>query len=120
MYDRSFGLGLRLAIEEHMRARANKKGAVGSPDRIRDAVRGHAECATPKFRSDQMVQKPVSPPDLEFPTRIPPFIIVEISLSLLTYHFYVMTKPDREDGLIIRSRRPIEVIDGLRCAAVVS
>ena len=67
-----------------------------------------------------MVRKVDLPPDLEFPTRIPPVIIVEISFSLLTYHLHVMAKPDRKDGLIIRSRRPIEVIDGLRCAAVVS
>ena len=29
-----------------------------------------------------------------------------------------MTKSDRKDGLTTRCRRPIEVIDGFRCAAV--
>jgi hypothetical protein len=74
----------------------------------------------PGFRSDQIVRKLVSPPDLEFPTCIPPFVFVEVCLSLLTYHFYVMTEPDSEDGLIIRGRGPIEVVDGLRWTTIIS
>lgn len=58
------------------------------------------------------------PPNLDFPTRIPPLIFVEIRLPLLTYHLYVVTESYGKDGLVVWCCGPIEVIDGSGCAVI--
>ena len=47
-------------------------------------------------------------------------IFVKICLPLLTNHFYVMTESDRKDGLFIRCRGPIEIVDRLGYAFIAS
>jgi len=69
---------------------------------------------------DQICSRSLLPPDFEFPTRVPPLIVVEIGLSLLTYHLYVMTESDGKDGLVVRCCGPIEVIDAFRYAVIPS
>jgi hypothetical protein len=70
------------------------------------------------LRSHRILCKSDLPPNLEFPTSIPPLIFVEVCHSLLTDHFYVTPESNRKDGLVVRSRGPIKVIDGLGCAVI--
>ena len=104
-----------------MRARSNQKRTVRSPDRIGYTVGYHAGIATNGAKIEQNILSSHElhlPPNLECPTSVPPFILVEICRSLLAYHLHVMAKSDGKDGLVVRSCGPIEVIDRFRCAAV--
>ena len=70
------------------------------------------------LRLNQIFRRLVLPPNLDFPTRIPPLVFVEICHSLLTYHLYVVAEAYRKDGLVARCCGPIEVIDALGDAVI--
>ena len=107
-----------LSIKEHVGTCSNQKGTVCGPDRVRYTMWGQTAMNSNEITLRQIPSRLFSPPNLEFPARIPPMILVEICLPLLTYHLYMMAKSDRKDGLTTRRRGPIEIIDGFRYAVV--
>jgi hypothetical protein len=104
-----------------VRARSDQKRTVRSPDRIGYTMRDQAGMSADRIQIRKNLSRfceSLLPPNLEFPTSIPPFVLIEICFSLLAYNLYVMAEPDRKDGLIVWSRRPIEVINRFRCTVI--
>lgn len=51
--------------------------------------------------------------EVDLPARPPAWSLIEICHPLLSQQFNMMRKPDCEDGLVVRSRSPVQVEDGV-------